>query len=432
MATTATTNTSETSVSGAASPTSANDSASPTTANPTEDLKMDWALARRVAVRIAGDEPLYRSYLAERLNNDFAQATPLAEKLVQAETRLTSDAGQAHAVVIDRATWIDANIRSFRRLLKPVLGPTSSADSSADSSAAGSSAEAADSANREQPFTAAMVQLMRKFGAVELGTVLGWMSRRVLGQYDLLLATDDEPAAGSNAVNAVATNQINDGDVVYYVGPNILTTEKRFAFPPSEFRLWLALHELTHRSQFTGVPWLRPYFLKLVTDLVEVSEPDAERIRSGLRSLIAERKAGRDPIGEGGLAALFATEQQRELIEKVSGMMSLIEGHGDATMARAAVGYVPSAERFHQVMHHRRKSGRGVSRLLQRLMGIEAKLKQYEAGESFIEAIEAERGDRAVDQIWQDPEYLPSLSEIRTPADWLERVPAALPSSQAQ
>ncbi len=365
------------------------------------DHKMDWPLARRIAVRMAGDEPLYRSYLADRLHEDFEQATRIAEKLVQAETRLTSSAGEAHAEVIDRAAWIDANIRSFRRLLKPVLGPSDS--------------------DGPQPNTA-MAQLVRKVGAVELGTVLGWMSRRVLGQYDLLLATDDESAPGSGDSGTGASGS---GDVVYYVGPNVLATEKRFAFPPSQFRLWLALHELTHRSQFTGVPWLRPHFLHLVTELVEDSEPDVDRIRSGLRSLIAERRAGRDPLAEGGLAAVFATDHQRELVDKVGGMMSLVEGHGDAIMARAAVGHVPSAERFHQVMHHRRKSSRGVARLLQRLMGIEAKLQQYHAGGKFIEAIEAERGDRAVDRIWDSPEFLPSLGEIREPSIWLARVSAS-------
>ncbi len=428
MANTVATDDSSTGVTGSRNPASGRPASDglPSGAPTFEDGdKMDWALARRVAVRIAGDEPLYRSYLADRLHEDFAKATQIAEKLVQEETRLTSNAGDAYAVVIDRATWIDANLRSFRRLLKPVLGPT----------------ESTDSGSGAMPglMSTALVKFAQKIGAVELGTVLGWMSRRVLGQYDMLLATDDEPTQGHSdsqtnglsadtTTNPAITNPVitssETDDIVYYVGPNVLATEKRFAFPPGEFRQWLALHELTHRSQFTGVPWLRPHFLGLVTELVETSEPDVDRMRSGLRSLIAERKAGRDPLREGGLAALFATKHQRDLIDQVGGMMSLIEGHGDATMARAAVGHVPSAERFHLVMHHRRKSGRGPTRLLQRLMGIEAKLEQYHAGEKFIAAIEAERGERAVDRIWDDQEFLPSLAEIREPNTWLARVPA--------
>ena len=217
-------------------------------------------------------------------------------------------------------------------------------------------------------------------------------------------------------------------------------TEKRFAFVPSQFRLWLALHELTHRSQFTGVPWLRPHFLQLVNGLVDEAQPDPERLRDGLRTLMTQRRSnsgpskssgsnsgqsGQDLLGEGGLAAVFATEQQRGLIAQVGGMMSLVEGHGDVTMARAARGHIPDADRFAVVMQHRRRNVRGMARLIQRLLGIEAKLAQYQAGEDFIARIEAERGPRAVDRIWERVEHLPSMAEIRDPQAWLERVPAA-------
>lgn len=381
-----------------------------------DDEYVDWDLARRVAVRVAGEEPLYRSYLAEPLRDDFARFVPIAEELVAAETGL-SPLGTARSEVIDRAGWIDANIAAFRRLLKPLLGGAS-----------------------DEEHAGAPTRAGRTVGAVELGSVLGWMARRVLGQYDLLWASDDDPAAAGGASGPAAAGgasspaaggasgpAVDDsaGDVVYFVGPNILVTEKRFAFAPAQFRLWLALHELTHRSQFTGVPWLRPHFLNLVNGLVDEAQPDPDRLREGLRTLVAQRKSGDDMLGEGGLAAVFATEHQRRLIAQVGGMMSLVEGHGDVTMARAAVGHVPDAERFALVMHHRRSGARGMAKLMQRLLGIEAKLAQYQAGEDFIAAIEADRGSRAVDRIWESVEYLPSMTEIRDPAAWLERVPAA-------
>ena len=385
------------------------------------DEHVDWDLARRIAVRVAGTEPLYRSYLAEPLRKDFARFVPVAAELVAIETGLETP-GEAHAEVIDRAGWIDANIAVFRRLLQPLLG-------------APIDAEELDEPSR----------VTRTLGAVELGSVLGWMARRVLGQYDLLWASDDADDARGDTV----------GDTVYFVGPNILVTEKRFAFVPAQFRLWLALHELTHRSQFTGVPWLRPHFLQLVNGLVDEAQPDPERMREGLRTLMTQRrsssgrtssgrtssgrsKSGRsnsgqsnsdqnsgDLLGEGGLAAVFATEHQRGLIAQVGGMMSLVEGHGDVTMARAARGHIPDADRFAVVMRHRRRNVRGMARLIQRLLGIEAKLAQYQAGEDFIARIEAERGPRAVDRIWERVEHLPSMAEIRDPQAWLERVPAA-------
>ncbi len=376
------------------------------------DTHVDWDLARRIAVKVAGVEPLHQSYLAESLRADFARFVPIAAELVAIETGLETP-GEAHAEVIDRAGWIDANLAAFRRLLNPLLSAHGTESDSTASSA-----------------------LARKLGAVELGGVLGWMSRRVLGQYDLLWAADDGTAPNGTAPNGAAVADLRSpdgldgldgqiaGDTVYFVGPNILLTEKRYAFVPAQFRLWLALHELTHRSQFTGVAWLRPHFLKLVNGLVDEAQPDLERLREGLRKLAAGRRKGQDLLGEGGLAAVFATEHQRDLIARVGGMMSLVEGHGDVTMARAGRGHIPDAERFALVMSHRRGNARGVNRLLLRLLGIEAKLAQYQAGEEFIAEIEAERGPRAVDRIWERADYLPSMAEIRNPAAWLERVPA--------
>ena len=346
------------------------------------DGPVDWELAKRIASRVAGDEPLSRSYLGDSLHRDFSEFTPLAEELVGTETGLTSSEGSARAKVIDREGWIDANIRSFRRLLRPVL--TESSDSDPTSGIA------------------------RKIAAAELGAALGWMSRRVLGQYDLLLAEDEDR---------------DEQDFVYYVGPNILAIEKKFAFDPKQFRLWLALHELTHRSQFTGVPWLRPRFLELVNQMLDEVEPDPDRVKQGLQDFVQMKRNGKDPLADGGVAQLFASERQKELLDSVGGMMSLVEGHGDVTMSRAAAGHVPHAQRFHRVMQERRNSATGVSRLMQKVMGLEAKLAQYQAGEDFIAAIESQRGDRAVDLIWQDQDHLPSMAEIRNPTAWMERVP---------
>lgn len=347
-------------------------------------MSVDWELARRIAVKVAGEEPLSQSYLGNSLHSDFARFTPQAEELVSRETGLFSKDGKARAKVIDRAGWIDANIKSFQRLLRPILVSEN------------------DEGRAES-------QLTKKIAATELGLVLGWMSRRVLGQYDLLLAEDEDR---------------DDQDYVYYVGPNILSVEKKFAFPPQQFRLWLALHELTHRSQFTGVPWLRPHFLTLVNGMLDEVEPDPERFKDGIKYLYDERRSGRDPLGEGGLAALFASDKQRGLLESVGGMMSLVEGHGDVTMTRAAIGYVEHAPRFARVLQERRNGAKGFARMMQKLMGIEAKLAQYQAGEEFIAAIESQRGNRAVDIIWSDVSHLPSLKEIRDPEAWMQRVPA--------
>jgi coenzyme F420 biosynthesis associated uncharacterized protein len=343
---------------------------------------VDWDLAQRVAERLAGREPLAESYLADSLEADFAEFTPVAERLVASETGLVSRLGPARARVISREEWIAANIASFQRLLRPLI------------------AKLADKMG-----TGPLSGLTRRFAALELGAVLGWMSRRVLGQYDLLVIEEESP---------------HDQDLVYFVGPNVLGVEKRFAFPPREFRLWLALHELTHRAQFTGVPWLRPYFLDQVESLVAEVEPDSERLLAALRRVRAARRDGTST--EGGMAMLLATDEQRATLDRLSGLMSLLEGHGDVTMSRAGADLVPSAARFGRVLQARRSQQTGVNKIVQRLLGFEAKLAQYEQGERFIAAVEAERGSRGIEPVWAAAHNLPTLAEIRQPDLWLRRV----------
>lgn len=342
---------------------------------------VDWDRAQKVAARVAGSEPFSSSYLYESLEPDLERLTAVAEDMVEAETGLRATTGRARARVIDRTSWIDVNLAGFERLLQPVL---SRIDSERLSSSVG-----------------------RRIAGTEMGFVLGWMSRRVLGQYDLLVVEDEED---------------EEGDVVYYVGPNVLAIEKRHGFPPEEFRLWLALHEVTHRAQFTGVPWMRNHMLGLMGDVLGSVEPDPTQLVTTVRRVATARREGRNILEDGGLAALFASDEQKALMDEISGLMSLLEGHGDVTMNRAGADLIPNANRFSRVLHARRTSAKGTTRLMQRLVGLEAKLAQYRLGEEFIEVVEAERGPRVLDRVWDGPENIPTLAEIKDPEAWLERV----------
>ena len=351
-----------------------------------------WDLAERVAVRVGGREPLAESYLYDSLQPDFEELTAQAEELVAGVTGLRSLIGPARARVTDREGWAKANVASFQRLLRPVLdkiGPRMAASP--------------------------IAPVSRNLAAVQMGTLLGWMSTRVLGQYDLLLIEGEDEE-----------NQ----DVVYYVGPNILSLEKRFGFPPREFRLWLALHEVTHRAQFTGVEWLRPHFLSLVERTLGGIDPDPKRFLEALKRAVDQMRAGHNPLDDGGLVALLAGEEQHAALQQVQGLMSLLEGHGDVTMNRAAIGLVPNADRFHRTLHQRRNEIKGGAKIAQKLLGLEAKMKQYELGERFIEAVEREGGRELFDRIWEGPQQLPDLGEIREPARWIERVRQMHPVAQ--
>jgi coenzyme F420 biosynthesis associated uncharacterized protein len=345
---------------------------------------VDWGLAQRVAVRIASRREVVDDYALATMAGDFDELTPRAEKLVGEETGLWSLQGEARGKVVSRAEWIAANIASFQRLLAPVIGKL------------------------DEMSDGPMGRAARGFAGAEVGAVLGWMSTRVLGQYDLLLTEDDEP---------------DDQDMVYYVGPNVLALERRHGFDAEQFRLWLALHETTHRAQFTGVPWLRDYFVSLVNETLDNVDPDPGRLFEVAKEIIDARRKGEDPLAAGGLPALIAGPEQKVVLDKIAGMMSLLEGHGDVTMDRAGKGIVTDAEFFASTLRARRDSAKGLSRIIQRLVGLEAKLNQYAAGEAFIAYAEEHGGGaRVIDNAWESADSLPTIGEIRDPQLWLDRV----------
>ncbi len=354
---------------------------------------VSWETAERVAGWIGNRHRPPDSYRPDVLERDFEELTAQAEELVAESTGLRSASGPARARVTDRAGWVHANIASFQRLLGPHLARLDP-----------SRAIAAN------PVTERLAGPVSAAGRVvtgsQVGLVLGWVSTRVLGQYDLLLTEE----------------AVEDQDIVYFVGPNIVALEEAHHFEPREFRLWLALHEVTHRCQFTAIPWMRDYFVSLVEDGIGSLDPDPSRFAEALRRMAEEIRSGKNPLRENGALGLVATPEQLEGLQRIQALMSLLEGHGDVTMDRAGAAAIPSAARFSAVLRQRRKQVRGPARLLQQLIGLEAKLRQYEEGERFIAAVEDSGGPELLERAWRGPEWLPSLGEIRNPGQWISRV----------
>ncbi|MCC6226387.1 MAG: zinc-dependent metalloprotease [Microthrixaceae bacterium] len=345
---------------------------------------IDWKVAERVASLIAGDEPFANSYHYQSLAPDFEELTAQAQELVEEHLGWGSLRGDARSRVASRRDWIQANIVSFQRMLRPLTAKIE------DKLAAG-----------------VLSPITGRLAGAEMGAVLGWMATRVLGQYDMLILEEESD---------------DDQDIVYYVGPNILSLEKRFGFPPREFRLWIALHEVTHRTQFTGVSWLREYFLDQVNGMLGNVDPDPAQFFRAIGRVAEALRTGRSPLADGGVVTLFATPEQRATMERIGGLMSLLEGHGDVTMDRAGGAALPSAERFGRVLRERRRQQSGPARILQRLIGLEAKLAQYEQGERFIETVEREGGAGYLNRAFESAEQLPTLAEIRDPSLWMARV----------
>jgi coenzyme F420 biosynthesis associated uncharacterized protein len=354
---------------------------------------VSWESAQRVAGWVAAGHgtasapPSLSDADWARLRADFDEATARAEELVVEATGLRPLEGSARALVVDRNDWVAANVASFQVLLGPLLEQLP-----------------------RRSWPGPMADVGPQVAGVQLGAVLGWMATRVLGQYDLLL-----------------TERGGEGDVVRYVGPNVVALERRFGFPPRHFRLWIALHEVTHRCQFTGVPWLRPHFLSLVDQALAAARPDPRQLVAALRRAAEAARRGDNPLEEAGVLGLVAPPEQLDVLRQVQALMSLLEGHGDVTMNRAGADVVPEAAWFARVLQDRRRRANPVTRLVLQLTGLQAKLQQYEMGERFIEAVEVAGGPELVARLWEGPDLLPSLPEVRTPALWLARVqpPAA-------
>jgi len=340
---------------------------------------IDWARAERVAIAIANR---HRSAGTGWSSVQAPAATADIEDAIEAVTGLRPTHGSAQVRFVDRPEWIRANLDSFRTMLAPLL------DRWADRGASSRTG----------------TSVARQVAGAEMGALLGWMSTRVLGQYDTLLGRPP------------------DDDAVYLLAPNLADIERRYGFDPSEFRTWVLLHELTHRAQFTGVPWMRDHFAGLVARSLTFADPDPGALTEAVRVALRNRRDAAAQVRDGGVLGLLASPEQREVMAQIGGLMSLLEGHGDITMTRAAGPMVPSAQRFERILRERRRTANPLSRAVLRLTGVEAKLNQYAAGARFIDAVEQVGGPRVVDRCWESAASLPTLDEVRAPHQWMRRM----------
>lgn len=344
--------------------------------------RIDWGTAASVAGRFSGDYPLEGTYHMRRFELDAPGMVARASEMVAAETGLDIP-GAPEVGVITREQWVETNIKSFTALLKPLREALEADD---------------------EPAPRGIDAVGGLVTGAELGAVLGFLSKRVLGQYELVLPTGDSEV----------------GDSVFFVGANVLAMERQHEFRPSHFRFWVALHESAHRAQFTGVPWMREYFLSLVDDLVESNKSEPGRLNRMANDIRAALEKGETPGGEAGLLGILASPEQREVLDKVQALMCLLEGHGHVVMDRIGAREIVDVDRMSRVLSARRNDSKNAA--MMKLIGMDMKLKQYETGGRFIDEVEKLASWDALSTAWESPEALPTLAEIEEPALWLSRV----------
>jgi len=374
---------------------------------------IDWDVAISTGVRFARQGPQVSLADARAVVTELRGLTAVVQQPVREVTGLTSQGAVGPVAVVDRPGWIKANVGGFRVVLEPL------AEKLAERSNVGPAASSV-------------------FGAVgsratgmQAGLILAYLSSRVLGQYELFLppgegtpsanGVNGNGSANGTGVNSTGANGAGVGRLTL-VAPNIVMVERELGVDPHDFRRWVCLHEETHRVQFTSVPWLRGYVQGMMTEFLLASDLDAGAILDRMRSAAtAVADAVRGGEGE-SLVEAMQTPAQRALLDKLTAVMTLVEGHGDYVMDAVGPRVVPSVEDIREKFSQRRGSAGRVEQILRRILGIDLKMKQYEQGSRFVSTVVEEAGMAGFNKVWTSPETLPTRAELANPREWLERV----------
>jgi coenzyme F420 biosynthesis associated uncharacterized protein len=351
---------------------------------------VDWRLAATTGAAIVPPGPKIGLTEATATVADLHRAADAADLHIARVTGLDPASGSAATVVVDRPDWIRANVESFRILADPII----------------ESLLAEKAAN---PPGAIATAVGSRAAGLEVGAVLSYLATRVLGQFELLgppRAAGDETASGRLTL----------------VAPNIVAAERALSVNPADFRLWVCLHEVTHRTQFAAAPWLHAHVQDLLREFLLASDLDASALLERLRTAVSGLADAARGRGEASLVELIQTPEQKVVLDRITGLMSLLEGHADVMMDLVGPAVVPSVVTIRSRFDQRRRAANPVSRLVRRLLGFEMKLKQYAEGATFVRAVIAEIGMAGLNQVWSSPAHLPTGAEIRDPRRWLERV----------
>lgn len=350
---------------------------------------VDWDLAVLTAKRLMQPSPDVSRDEARQTVEDLRQSASVAEGHVRAYTGLHAESATAPVLIVDRVGWVQANADGFKVVLRPLMDKVME--------------------KRDAPggFTAAIGS---RVTGVEAGGLLAYLASKVLGQFDPFVE-----AAGTELAGAT-------GGRLLLVAPNVVQVERDLAVDPQDFRLWVCLHEETHRVQFTAVPWLRGHMLREISALVGSTEVDPGKLAGMFRDGLEQ--VGRMVRGDAdaSLLDLLQTPEQKAVLERITAVMSLLEGHADVVMDGVGPKVVPSVEDIRRKFTARRAGAGPLDQMIRRLLGFDAKLRQYRDGAVFVRGVVGQVGMERFNAVWAGPQYLPDKAEIADPARWVARV----------
>ena len=354
---------------------------------------IDWDVAIATGVRWVRPGPQISMTDARRAVSELRDLADAVREPVRELTGLHSTETIGQVAVVDRPGWIRANIDGFRVVLDPLVS------------------RLAERGSVPAPGSVVTAVGSRMTG-MQAGLILAYLASRVLGQYELFLPPDDNAAGG-----------IAPAGWLTLVAPNIVMVERELGVNSHDFRRWVCLHEETHRTQFTAVPWLRGYVQEQMTEFLLASELDPGAILRRMRAA-ADAVAGavRGADDSESLIEAIQTPQQREILDRLTSVMTLVEGHGDYVMDAVGPRVVPSVAEIRERFNARRGSAGRMERAIRRILGIDLKMKQYAQGSRFVRTVVDEAGMAVFNKVWTSPQTLPTREELSAPRTWIERV----------
>jgi coenzyme F420 biosynthesis associated uncharacterized protein len=344
---------------------------------------IDWDVAAAVGRRLSPTPPAVSRASAEQTVSELYRAAARAADHVAELTRLVEPPVTAATRVVDRPDWIAANAGGMHTLLSPVV----------------------ERLRAEQPIGQLAERIGGQLTGAQVGAALGFLSAKVLGQFEFF----DRP-----------------GGQLLLVAPNVVAVEAQLKVDPSDFRLWVCLHEVTHRVQFTAVPWLRQHLVDEIGALTDSLDTDPAALRRRITGALGELvKVIRGHDSGEGLMSVLATPEQRAILDRVSAFMSLVEGHAEYVMNAVDRSVIPTQRAIEQRFAvRRRRGGNPLDRVARRLLGMEAKTRQYVDGAAFVRAVVERVGVEDFNAVWTSADTLPSKAEISDPHRWIARVHA--------
>jgi coenzyme F420 biosynthesis associated uncharacterized protein len=341
---------------------------------------IDWDLAVRVGSRLAGDGPVVSRQEATEVVEELRVGAEKSTPLVRAYTGLTAEDRNAPVLVVDRPGWIQANADGFATIVAPIVARLQ---------------------EKKGPPSALSEAVGSRVTGAELGLMLGFLGNKVLGQFDPFHTAPGE--AGR----------------LLLVAPNIVHVERELDVDEHDFRLWVCLHEETHRVQFTAVPWMTGHLQSLMDELAGSIETDPAKLLTDGVEQVSDLVSGR---ADGSLLDLFSSPEQKAVIDKVTGVMSLLEGHADVVMDGVGPEVIPTVRDIRRKFTKRRKGVGGLDKLLRRLLGLDQKMAQYRDGALFVRGCVDRVGMDGFNAVFAEADNLPTKAEIHDPAAWVTRV----------